>query len=141
MLICKVRVAMSFVASDVRLRTEDPSKCNPRFWEELFLMKVNLEYLEGKLEALDGEELMKIKDNINCLFQHCIQALGEEHPIRVVNALQVTDNISQNTILEYVMINSIFEAILQGMGLVIAQALSEYNSTYLSPNSLDAPVE
>lgn len=32
---------------------------------------------------------MKIKDNINCLFQHCIQALGEEHPIRVVNALQV----------------------------------------------------
>ncbi|XP_063637160.1 armadillo-like helical domain-containing protein 3 isoform X14 [Pan troglodytes] len=143
-------------------------------------MKVNLEYLEGKLESLDGEELMKIKDNINCLFQHCIQALGEEHPIRVVNALQtlcalirgvhqknkstsgfdiinmlmgfdkaelcmknlmesldsllcaegseslkslclklllclvtVTDNISQNTILEYVMINSIFEAILQ----------------------------
>ncbi|XP_071419575.1 armadillo-like helical domain-containing protein 3 isoform X2 [Pithys albifrons albifrons] len=225
--------------------TEDPSKCNPRFWEELFLMKVNLEYLEGKLEALDGEELMKIKDNINCLFQHCIQALGEEHPIRVVNALQtlcalirgvhqknkstsgfdiinmlvgfdkaelcmknlmesldsllcaegseslkslclklllclvtVTDNISQNTILEYVMINSIFEAILQilssplsrrehgydavvllallvnyrkyesvnpyivklsivddeatlnGMGLVIAQALSEYNRQY-----------
>lgn len=51
--------------------------------------QVNLEYLEGKLEALDGEELMKIKDNINCLFQHCIQALGEEHPIRVVNALQV----------------------------------------------------
>ncbi|EPY82573.1 hypothetical protein CB1_000642031 [Camelus ferus] len=130
-------------------QTEDPSKCSPRFWEELFLMKVNLEYLEGKLESLDGEELMKIKDNINCLFQHCIQALGEEHPIRVVNALQtlcalirgvhqknkstsgfdiinmlmgfdkaelcmkVTDNISQNTMLEYVMINSIFEAILQ----------------------------
>ncbi|XP_037595490.1 armadillo-like helical domain-containing protein 3 [Cebus imitator] len=225
--------------------TEDPSKCSPRFWEELFLMKVNLEYLEGKLESLDGEELMKIKDNINCLFQHCIQALGEDHPIRVVNALQtlcalirgvhqknkstsgfdiinmlmgfdkaelcmknlmesldsllcaegseslkslclklllclvtVTDNISQNTILEYVMINSIFEAILQilshppsrrehgydavvllallvnyrkyesvnpyivklsivddeatlnGMGLVIAQALSEYNRQY-----------
>ncbi|EGV98243.1 UPF0668 protein C10orf76 [Cricetulus griseus] len=129
--------------------TEDPSKCSPRFWEELFLMKVNLEYLEGKLESLDGEELMQMKDNVNCLFQHCIQALGEEHPIRVVNALQtlcalirgvhqknkstsgfdiinmlmgfdkaelcmkVTDNISQNTILEYVMINSIFEAILQ----------------------------
>lgn len=50
---------------------------------------MNLDYLEGKLESLDGEELMKIKDNINCLFQHCIQALGEEHPIRVVNALQV----------------------------------------------------
>nr|XP_033797033.1 armadillo-like helical domain-containing protein 3 isoform X2 [Geotrypetes seraphini] len=159
---------------------EHPTKTNPRFWEELFLMKVNLEYLEAKLESLDGEELVKIKENINSLFQHCIQALGEEHQIKVVNALQtlcalirgvhqknkstsgfdiinmlmgfdkaelrmknlmesldsllcgesseflkslclklllclvtVTDNISQNTILEYVMINSIFEAILQ----------------------------
>uniref|UniRef100_A0A8C9VQH4 Armadillo like helical domain containing 3 n=1 Tax=Scleropages formosus TaxID=113540 RepID=A0A8C9VQH4_SCLFO len=224
---------------------EDPAKNNPRFWEELFLMKVNLEYLEGKLESLDGDEVMKIKDNINSLFHNCIQALAEEHQIKVVNALQtlcallrgvhqrnkstsgfdiinmlmgfdkaelrmkalmesldaqlcgdrshslkslcfklllclvtVTDNISQNTILEYVMINSIFEAILQilshtpsriqhgydavvllvllvnyrkyesvnpyivklsivddettlnGMGLVISQALSEYNRQY-----------
>ncbi|KAG8435394.1 hypothetical protein GDO86_013373 [Hymenochirus boettgeri] len=224
---------------------EDPTKSNPRFWEELFLMKVNIEYLESKLESLDGEELMKQKDNINSLFQHCIQTLGAEHQIRVVNSLQtlcalirgvhqknkptsgfdiinmlmgfdkaelrmknlmesldvllcgegseslkslclklllclvtVTDNISQNTILEYVMINSIFEAILQilssppsrrehgydavvllallvnyrkyesvnpyivklsivddestlnGMGLVIAHALFEYNRQY-----------
>ncbi|MEE6486118.1 hypothetical protein FKM82_014508 [Ascaphus truei] len=159
---------------------EDPTKSNPRFWEELFLMKVNVEYLEAKLESQDGEELMKIKDNMNSLFHHCIQALRAEHQIRVVNSLQtlcalirgvhqknkptsgfdiinmlmgfdkaevrmknlmesldvllcgegseslkslclklllclvtVTDNISQNTILEYVMINSIFEAILQ----------------------------
>ncbi|XP_048464728.1 armadillo-like helical domain-containing protein 3 isoform X2 [Rhincodon typus] len=208
-------------------------------------MKVNLEYLEAKLESVDGDELMKLKDNINSLFQHCIVSLNEEHQIKVVNALQtlcalirgvhqknkptsgfdiinmlmgfdkaelrmknlmesldtllcgdgseslkslclklllclvtVTDNISQNTILEYVMINSIFEAILQilsvassrgqhgydtvvllallvnyrkyesvnpyivklsivddettlnGMGLVISQALTEYNRQY-----------
>uniref|UniRef100_A0A8C1M1M1 Armadillo like helical domain containing 3 n=1 Tax=Cyprinus carpio TaxID=7962 RepID=A0A8C1M1M1_CYPCA len=67
---------------------EDPTKNNPRFWDELFLMKVNLEYLEGKLESLDGDEVMKIKDNINSLFHHCVQALGEEHQIKVVNALQ-----------------------------------------------------
>uniref|UniRef100_A0A8C4RMP4 Armadillo like helical domain containing 3 n=1 Tax=Erpetoichthys calabaricus TaxID=27687 RepID=A0A8C4RMP4_ERPCA len=146
----------------------------------VFFYSVNLEYLEGKLESLDGDDLMKIKDNVNSLFHHCIQALGEEHQIKVVNALQtlcallwgvhqknkstsgfdiinmlmgfdkaelrmkdlmesldtllcgegseslkslclklllclvtVTDNISQNSILEYVMINSIFEAILQ----------------------------
>uniref|UniRef100_H2ZS99 Armadillo like helical domain containing 3 n=1 Tax=Latimeria chalumnae TaxID=7897 RepID=H2ZS99_LATCH len=68
--------------------TEDPTKKNPRFWEELFLMKVNLECLEAKLESLDGDELVKIKDNINSLFQQCIRALAEEHQIKVVNALQ-----------------------------------------------------
>uniref|UniRef100_A0A3B4T656 Armadillo like helical domain containing 3 n=2 Tax=Seriola TaxID=8160 RepID=A0A3B4T656_SERDU len=220
---------------------EDPAKNNPRFWDELFLMKVNLEYLESKLESVDGEEVQRIQDNINSLFHHCVQALGEEHQIKVVNALQtlcalfrgvhqknksasgfdiinmlmgfdkaeqrmkdlmerldsllcgdgseslkslclklllclvtVTDNISQNTILEYVMINSIFEAILQilsdvssrgqhgydavvllallvnyrkyevcvmfdcntdcflsqGMGMVVHQALTEYNRQY-----------
>ncbi|KAM4839076.1 armadillo-like helical domain-containing protein 3 isoform X3 [Urocitellus parryii] len=171
--------------------TEDPSKCSPRFWEELFLMKVNLEYLEGKLESLDGEELMKIKDNINCLFQHCIQALGEEHPIRVVNALQTLcalirgvhqknkstsgfdiinmlmgfdkaelcmKNLMESldsllcaegseslkslclklllclvtSVNPYIVKLSIVddEATLNGMGLVIAQALSEYNRQY-----------
>ncbi|XP_050660084.1 armadillo-like helical domain-containing protein 3 isoform X4 [Macaca thibetana thibetana] len=140
--------------------TEDPSKCSPRFWEELFLMKVNLEYLEGKLESLDGEELMKIKDNINCLFQHCIQALGEEHPIRVVNALQTLcalirgvhqknkstsgfdiinmlmgfdkAELCMKSVNPYIVKLSIVddEATLNGMGLVIAQALSEYNRQY-----------
>uniref|UniRef100_A0A671RBZ8 Armadillo-like helical domain-containing protein n=1 Tax=Sinocyclocheilus anshuiensis TaxID=1608454 RepID=A0A671RBZ8_9TELE len=177
---------------------EDPTKNNPRFWDELFLMKVNLEYLEGKLESLDGDEVMKIKDNINSLFHHCVQALGEEHQIKVVNALQtlcalfrgvhqknksatgfdiinmlmgfdkaelrmkelmesldsllcgdgseslkslclklllclvtVTDNISQNTILEYVMINSIFEAILRILSDVSSRAQHGYDAVVL----------
>uniref|UniRef100_A0A8C1DVA8 Armadillo like helical domain containing 3 n=1 Tax=Cyprinus carpio carpio TaxID=630221 RepID=A0A8C1DVA8_CYPCA len=178
--------------------TEDPTKSNPRFWDELFLMKVNLEHLEGKLEALDGDEVVKIRDNINSLFHHCVQALAEEHQIKVVNALQtlcalfrgvhqknksatgfdiinmlmgfdkaelrmkelmesldsllcgdgseslkslclklllclvtVTDNISQNTILEYVMINSIFEAILQILSDVSSRARHGYDAVVL----------
>uniref|UniRef100_A0A671S946 UPF0668 protein C10orf76 homolog n=1 Tax=Sinocyclocheilus anshuiensis TaxID=1608454 RepID=A0A671S946_9TELE len=167
---------------------EDPTKNNPRFWDELFLMKVNLEYLEGKLESLDGDEVVKIKDNVNSLFHHCVQALAEEHQIKVVNALQVkscflfnikkmnlffyffmsitnifelmesldsllcgdgseslkslclklllclvtvTDNISQNTILEYVMINSIFEAILQILSEVSSRAQHGYDAVVL----------
>ncbi|XP_068178498.1 armadillo-like helical domain-containing protein 3 [Antennarius striatus] len=177
---------------------EDPAKNNPRFWDELFLMKVNLEYLESKLENIDGEEVQRIRDNINSLFHHCVQALGEEHQIKVVNALQtlcalfrgvhqknksasgfdiinmlmgfdkaelrmkdlmerldsllcgdgseslkslclklllclvtVTDNISQNTILEYVMINSIFEAILQILSDVSSRGQHGYDAVVL----------
>lgn len=51
--------------------------------------QVNLEYLESKLECLDGEEVQQIQDNINSLFHHCVQAMAEEHQIKVVNALQV----------------------------------------------------
>uniref|UniRef100_A0A665V4M2 Armadillo-like helical domain-containing protein n=1 Tax=Echeneis naucrates TaxID=173247 RepID=A0A665V4M2_ECHNA len=177
---------------------EDPAKHNSRFWDELFLMKVNLEYLESKLETVDGEEVQRIQDNINSLFHHCVQALGEEHQIKVVNALQtlcalfrgvhqknksasgfdiinmlmgfdkaeqrmkdlmerldsllcgdgseslkslclklllclvtVTDNISQNTILEYVMINSIFEAILQILSDVSSRGQHGYDAVVL----------
>lgn len=53
------------------------------------IFQVNLEYLESKLECLDGEEVQQIQDNINSLFHHCVQAMGEEHQIKVVNALQV----------------------------------------------------
>uniref|UniRef100_A0A671TKK3 Armadillo like helical domain containing 3 n=1 Tax=Sparus aurata TaxID=8175 RepID=A0A671TKK3_SPAAU len=160
---------------------EDPAKNNPRFWDELFLMKVNLEYLESKLESVDGEEVQRIQDNINSLFHHCVQALGEEHQIKVVNALQTLcalfrgvhqknksasgfDIINmlmgfdkaeqrmkvrlresedrllemllsitniQNTILEYVMINSIFEAILQILSEVSSRGQHGYDAVVL----------
>uniref|UniRef100_A0A8C5PAW8 Armadillo-like helical domain-containing protein n=1 Tax=Leptobrachium leishanense TaxID=445787 RepID=A0A8C5PAW8_9ANUR len=161
---------------------EDLTQSNPQFWDELFLMKVNLEYLEGKLESLDGEELMKIKDNINSLFQHCIRALRpnrkftrktnlplgfdisnmlmgfEKAELRMKNLMEsldvllcgvgseslkssclklrlclvtVTDNISQSTILEYVMINSIFEAILQILSNPLSKREHGYDSVVL----------
>lgn len=59
------------------------------------LSQVNLEYLESKLESVDGEEVQRIQDNINSLFHHCVQALGEEHQIKVVNALQVGKDMEE----------------------------------------------
>ncbi|XP_047665421.1 armadillo-like helical domain-containing protein 3 [Tachysurus fulvidraco] len=73
----------------------DPATANPRSCYELFVMKVNLEYLENKLEALDGDEVMMFKENINTLFYHCVQALEEDHQIKVVNALQTLCALSR----------------------------------------------
>ncbi|XP_038045542.1 armadillo-like helical domain-containing protein 3 [Patiria miniata] len=165
---------------DAFLKGQDASRGNLNFWDELFLLKANVKYIESELGALEPQQLLKIKDNINSLFYHSVATLKQDHPIRVVNALQtlcalvrgvhkrtlsdhgfdviniligfdsaemlmtnlverlnsilvgvysvslknlalrlflilatVTDNVSQNTILEYLMINSVFESIIQ----------------------------
>ncbi|XP_077862838.1 armadillo-like helical domain-containing protein 3 [Saccoglossus kowalevskii] len=40
---------------------EDPSRENPNFWEELFLLKANVQYLESELEKLTPKELLAMK--------------------------------------------------------------------------------
>ncbi|XP_078588857.1 armadillo-like helical domain-containing protein 3 isoform X1 [Branchiostoma floridae x Branchiostoma japonicum] len=159
---------------------EDPSLGNPNFWDEFFLMKANVAYIEKAFSKMTPEQLVALKDNINLLCHRCILTLKEDYQIRVVNALQTmcalirgvygkslgdygfdiinilvgfdaaevqmqrliesvhsiltgdnpaglktlslklllilvtaTDNVSQNTILEYIMINSVFESVVQ----------------------------
>lgn len=67
---------------------EDLAKSNPSFWEEFFLLKPKVVQLEIEIQKITPEQLGTVKENINALFIQCIDTLGHEHNIRVVNAVQ-----------------------------------------------------
>ncbi|KAG1662866.1 Armadillo-like helical domain-containing protein 3 [Nymphon striatum] len=142
----KEKIILSY---DKFFKGENPSVGNPDFWNELFLLKANVSYIENEFDKLSGDQVLAIKENINLIFYHCVKALEDDRQIRVVNAIQTlcalvrgvykktnkdygfdiinvlvgfdsaenvmqsTDNVSQNTMLEYIMMNSLFETIVK----------------------------
>lgn len=59
---------------------------DPNFWDEFFLLKPK--QLNTVINKLTPEQLKGMKENINTLVFQCIEMLGQEHPLRLVNALQ-----------------------------------------------------
>ncbi|KAK2143975.1 hypothetical protein LSH36_795g00020 [Paralvinella palmiformis] len=58
-------------------RGDDPSTGNPNFWDELFLLRVNTQFIENEFDKLTGEQLLALKvliERVNKLL------LGEYSP-------------------------------------------------------------
>ncbi|GAM23000.1 hypothetical protein SAMD00019534_061750, partial [Acytostelium subglobosum LB1] len=67
---------------------EDPSKDQPSFWEQLFLIKVNIPFLERCIILTSEDHLLALKPNINKIFTHCCQWLRNSDAIRITHILE-----------------------------------------------------
>ncbi|KAL3277838.1 hypothetical protein HHI36_013178 [Cryptolaemus montrouzieri] len=66
---------------------EELYKDNTFFWDELFLLKPKLVFMETEIQKMTAEQLQVAKSNISLLIQKCIDMLDHQHSIRVFNAL------------------------------------------------------
>ncbi|KAF9979346.1 hypothetical protein BGZ73_000040 [Actinomortierella ambigua] len=87
----KMKLKEKFVEIyDQFLRGEDPSlgKDPEKFWDELFLIKVNTAYLSTSLCHMNEDQLLAIKDEINSIFLHAVQTMRDQLPQRRLHAIQ-----------------------------------------------------
>ncbi|KAF9199138.1 hypothetical protein BGZ49_010792 [Haplosporangium sp. Z 27] len=87
----KMKLKEKFVEIyDTFLRGQDPAqgKDPDVFWDELFLIKVNEEYLSASLRQINEDQLLAIKDRINSIFLHAVQAMRDPLPQRRLHAMQ-----------------------------------------------------
>ncbi|XP_023022641.2 armadillo-like helical domain-containing protein 3 isoform X1 [Leptinotarsa decemlineata] len=64
------------------LKGEDVSHQNVLFWDEFFLLKPKVITIENEIQKLSTEQLQLAKQNINLLFNQCIEILDQQHSIR-----------------------------------------------------------
>ncbi|KAI7817659.1 hypothetical protein BC939DRAFT_465180 [Gamsiella multidivaricata] len=87
----KMKLKEKFVQIyDMFLRGQDPAQGRDPdvFWDELFLIKVNEEYLSSSLAQTSEDQLLAIKDGINGIFLHAVQAIRDPLPQRRLHAMQ-----------------------------------------------------
>uniref|UniRef100_A0A4W5LEP8 Armadillo like helical domain containing 3 n=1 Tax=Hucho hucho TaxID=62062 RepID=A0A4W5LEP8_9TELE len=99
---------------------------------DIINMLVGFDKAELRMKVCVQEDFMKSLESLLCIYTHThSHSPTRSLSLNSVFVLQVTDNISQNTILEYVMINSIFEAILQILSDVSTRGQHGYDAVVL----------
>ncbi|XP_057664352.1 armadillo-like helical domain-containing protein 3 [Diorhabda carinulata] len=61
------------------LKGDDVSQQNTLFWEEFFLLKPKVATIENEIQKLSVEQLQIAKNNINLLFNQCIEILDQQN--------------------------------------------------------------
>ncbi|KAF9585648.1 hypothetical protein BGW38_001366 [Lunasporangiospora selenospora] len=87
----RMKLKEKFVAIyDMFLRGQDPiqGKDSEMFWDELFLIKVNTKHLSSSLRQIGEDQLLAIKDEINSIFLHAVNAVTDPLPQRRLHAMQ-----------------------------------------------------
>ncbi|EGC34221.1 hypothetical protein DICPUDRAFT_153625 [Dictyostelium purpureum] len=67
---------------------EDPSEGQPIFWEQLFLIKVNIPFLERCIILTSEDHLLALKPNINKIFTQCCHWLKDPNPLRLAHIIE-----------------------------------------------------
>jgi len=83
---------------DALLKSEDVLKENPNFWDEIFLLRTNAEYLEKKFEAFSTKDMIGFKASLNVFFAKCCDYILSDNTIRMINALQTLICLFRSTL-------------------------------------------
>ncbi|KAK5577733.1 hypothetical protein RB653_002680 [Dictyostelium firmibasis] len=67
---------------------EDPSENQPIFWEQLFLIKVNIPFLERCIILTSEENLLALKQNINKIFTQSCFWLKDSNTLRLTHIIE-----------------------------------------------------
>ena len=70
----------------------DISNSSPQFWEELFLLKVNLSFLERCFVLTIEEKLLEMKLIFNKIFYHSVKFLQDKNHIKIARSIEVCFN-------------------------------------------------
>eukprot|EP01132_Coremiostelium_polycephalum_P009195 gene9195-11270_t len=67
---------------------DDPSQGQPNFWDQLFLIKVNIPFLERCIILTSEDHLLALKPNINRIFTKCCEWLKDNNTVRLSHILE-----------------------------------------------------